>query len=259
MLQQLLAAGTDRRVQLQALVDDAQQIVAVLGRDRVIDAPRYLAVEPLDGLGAEGRLLRTELVDYAPEAPDVAFLVVGAVLPDLGRRVIGRPRLRVRHLVLLDDFGHIQVAEQDLLLVLADEYVGRLQVSVHDAEVVQVPKTLDHLVDPEPDQFFIELRLPFDALADFAHQIAPGGEVLHDAQALRDLAEERFFVPDDVRVVNAGEYPHLIDGVGLFLVAQIVHLHLLERIHLVVRFSGHAVDGAERALPKLFMDLKVAD
>jgi len=101
-------------------------------------AARDLEHERGHVLGVEGVLQRRHLVHAAAERPHVRLGVVGLVGEELGTHVVGRADDCGGHVVgALEHSGNAQVAHLDDL-VLGQEDVLRLQVSVQDVLLVHV-------------------------------------------------------------------------------------------------------------------------
>ena len=60
---------------------------------------------------------RKHLINYAAERPDVRFVTVGFIFPDLGRSIVRRARLRVVQAILVGNFADIHVTEHCLVEV----------------------------------------------------------------------------------------------------------------------------------------------
>lgn len=58
-----------------------------------------------------------QLVQQAAQCPDVAFLVVGLLLAQLGRQVEGRAYHRMGEVVRVQHLGHAEVANLDHLVL----------------------------------------------------------------------------------------------------------------------------------------------
>lgn len=90
----------------------------------------------------------SHFVEHAAQRPDVAFVVIGLLVPHFRRGVVGCARLG--DCELIDQvFGHIQVAH--LRNALVEENVGRLDVSVDDVGLMQLGQSLQHVVGHSPD------------------------------------------------------------------------------------------------------------
>lgn len=136
---------------------------------RIVTSDNFL-VEALHIFGFEGRLQRGHLVDHAPEGPNVAFAVVGLVLPDFGTGVVGGSRLRVEQ-PLLGHLGNVHVAEFDVPVGL-EEDIGAFEVPMQDSKLVEGSQRARHLVSHAQDFGFLHVGVGFDALLDFLVQVS---------------------------------------------------------------------------------------
>ena len=126
-------------------------------------------VESTHILGLERRSKRGQLVKNAAKRPNIALEVVGSVLPDLRACVVRRACLSVQEsaFVRAHDLGHIEVGELALTLT-ADEYVGALDVPVHDVQIVQRLQAAQTLDQCAPELPLREARLSFEVALDLA-------------------------------------------------------------------------------------------
>lgn len=100
-----------------------------MDRYALIDSTDDGLFEGLEVMTHEGRLKSSQLVEDAPQRPDIAFVAVGLFEPNLGTGVVGSTCLCTSHAVGSND-GHVHVCELDLALVLGEEDVGGLDVPV---------------------------------------------------------------------------------------------------------------------------------
>lgn len=137
-------------------------------RDSGTVAFDHLLVEAFHVVGMEGWLQSCHLIEDTPQRPDIGLVVVGLVLPDLRRGVVGRAGLGVEE-PFFGDLGDVHVAQLDRA-ILVEEDVGRLHVSVVDFEVVEGLESVDHLNENVPDFLFLEqlaaLLMPHDLLIE---------------------------------------------------------------------------------------------
>ena len=197
----------------------------------------------------EGRLKRSHLVYNASQRPDIALHVIRQILPHLRTGVIRRACLSIRQ-ALLEYFRDIQIPEF-IRAFLVNEDIRGLEIAMEYLLIVQgleppsyVDQRLPNLVLPDPG-------LCLEILVDDAHEVASLRELKHDAEIARPIVVEGLLEADDVLVVERGEDSYLVEGVFFLLLLHARHLHLLQRVDLVIEFSAHLVHLAERALAYL--------
>ena len=183
-----------------------------------------------------------QLIQHAPDAPDVAFVAVVRVFENLWRHVEGRADLRFRqvdrrveHLgdaeiaqfnnavlegcdVLLVRPGAPEPVERRLVRLVHEKNILRLQVAVQDGAVVQEMHGRDDLDEPLEDQRllggtgdaavspdFLEVRVNIAGVA-VLHQNTqmPGLAVLG-----RGFGDEILLVRDDVGMVHGLQQSNL--------------------------------------------------
>lgn len=89
-----------------------------------------LAAKLLHAVGLERRSERTHLKENAASRPQIASVVVGSTLPNLGWAVVGCAGLRLEH-ASIRNLGNIEIAEFEHTF-RSEEEVGWFYVSVHD-------------------------------------------------------------------------------------------------------------------------------
>lgn len=155
VVDQLCGSGSLFGIDAQHGVNHVTQLLGVQVGDGRELAAADLVAERLHAVGPEGRQPRAEFVEHDAQRPDVALGVVGFVLPDFGRALLGRPGLRLRQLVLaLQHFRHVQVPQLHFL-VPAHEQVRRFDVAVDDVVQVQIPQPFQCALDDTPNVFFV--------------------------------------------------------------------------------------------------------
>lgn len=93
--------------------------------------------------------------------------------------------------------------------------------------------------------------LPLQALHYLAVEVTHVNELHDNAERLRLLVDECFLVADDVGVVDRSKDAHLIDGVLLLLIRQVLQRHHLESVELPVGYSLHFEHLAVGAVAKI--------
>lgn len=144
-----------------------------------VDTSKYFLIEPLHVVSSKRRFQGYRFIEHAPERPDVALVVVGLISPDLGARIVRRPRLSVEH-ALLGDLGNIHVA-QLTTAVLVEEHVGALQVPMKNLYFMQTAEPPGHLDEDLPNVVLFEERVVLLVIAYLLEEIARVGVLHHNA------------------------------------------------------------------------------
>jgi hypothetical protein len=127
----LIAGGPLQRVDLQQVSDHFGQLVRKVFGNFGVRTRKHCAVKPVHVDRFEGRVQRSHFVDYAPQRPDIAFVVVRLVSPHLRACVVRRARLSVKQTILLGYLRYIQIAQYEGTVGLKKN-VRRLQISVQN-------------------------------------------------------------------------------------------------------------------------------
>ena len=132
-------------------------------------------------------LQRTELVEHAPQGPNIRLEVVGFLLANLWREVVRCAYFcRGKSILAGEYFGDAHIADA-YLMVLREEDVQRLQIAVHDVLGVQVVDSHAYLNENTPHHIFRKQAgvAPLEVGAEI-----PALAVLHyDVNALRFVNE----------------------------------------------------------------------
>mmetsp|Transcript_22158 Transcript_22158/g.53030 ORF Transcript_22158/g.53030 Transcript_22158/m.53030 type:complete len:634 (-) Transcript_22158:466-2367(-) len=203
----------------------------------------------------EQHVPRCELREYAPEGPDVDPLVVLHAQDHLGGAVA--PRLHVAREVVRREAAGPQVDHLHLAPRIAlDEDVLRLEVSVDDADEVQVLQRQEHLRHVEADVGLLQplLRLRVEERV----QLAAAADLQDEVQVARRLegAVER----RQEGVVDGGEDVCLGHHAGHLVALD--HLPLVEGLHRKLEpraDEGNEVDEADVPAAELLLTLEVRD
>ena len=94
--QDLRAGRSVRRVDLQKRLNHINKILRVTCGDRRILPLNDLVIQALHIGRPKGRVERAQLIEDAAHAPDIALVIIGFVLPDLGTRVVRCASLSVK-------------------------------------------------------------------------------------------------------------------------------------------------------------------
>mmetsp|Transcript_3068 Transcript_3068/g.6206 ORF Transcript_3068/g.6206 Transcript_3068/m.6206 type:complete len:247 (-) Transcript_3068:213-953(-) len=126
------------------------------------------------------------------------------------------------------------------------EYVGRLEVAVHDPPLVHVLYRLADLREVAPNHPLLKARLPLLRLTNLALEVARGRPLEDDDELI--ALDEGVKVFDHVRVAKRLQQPHLLQALVPRLCVHRVDRDLLERHDRVVGLAPRPVDDGELAL-----------
>ena len=86
--QHLAAVWSGSRVELTAQPHHVHEVFGVLGRQGWKPALAHLSEKLIHIVGSEGWIQGTHFIEDAPQAPNIALVVVGLVLPNFGTGVV---------------------------------------------------------------------------------------------------------------------------------------------------------------------------
>lgn len=99
-------------------------------------------------------LQSAQLVEHAPERPDVALMVIGLLLAEFRGQIVRRSHHGVREVCcLVQHFRHAQVANL-YAVILRQEHINCLDVSVQNFIGVQILNAQTHLNEELPNFCF---------------------------------------------------------------------------------------------------------
>ena len=101
-------------------------------------------------------------------------------------------------------------------MILGEEHIGALDVSVEDIHPVQCFESVQHLYGELPYISFIDVFFSFLLGLDQSAEVPPICEFGYEKEASSILVVYCFFVAEDIRVSDAGEDADLIEAVGDF-------------------------------------------
>lgn len=150
-----------------------------MSRNLWVHSLEHFLVEACHVVRAEGWSQCDRLVEHTAERPNVGLHVVGLISPHFGTCVVGRSCLSVEQ-SLLRYFGNVHVAEFGRA-VLVEEYVGTLEISVENFDVMQCTEALDNLNKDPPNFFFFEVSLFLLVVGNFLEKVAVVRVLHHNA------------------------------------------------------------------------------
>ena len=219
-LDQLVASRPFFDVDAEHILHDAPNVVRIVVRNLRINSLAHALIQVVHVPPAEWRFERQHLVDHAAERPDVRLVAVRLVVPDLGRGVVGRASLRVVEAVLIGNLANVHISEHGLIeihavlsvlgiaifvvsfTILEHEDVRGLDVSMHDADLVNGPQSMNCLDEDAPHLTLPKVHFPTPSLGDHLEQIATIRKLHDQIQSLRLMVNEGLLVGDNIWVIN---------------------------------------------------------
>ena len=222
-LDQLVASRPFFDVDAEHILHDAPNVVRIVVKNLRINSLAHALIQVVHVPPAERRLERQHLVDHAAERPDVRLVAVRLVVPDLGRGVVGRASLRVVEAVLIGNLANVHISEHGLIeihavlsvlgiavvvvfvvgfTILEHEDVRGLDVSMHHADLVNGPQSMNCLDEDAPHLTLPKVHFPTPSLGDHLEQIATIRKLHDQIQSLRLMVNEGLLVGDNIWVIN---------------------------------------------------------
>ena len=186
MVHQLFAIGSLLGIDLNHQLKHDPNVLREVLRN-LWDLPlQDLFVQALHVFGLKWRLEGHHLVYDAPQTPHIALHVVGFVLPHLRGCVVWCTRLCVIQPFGICNFANIHISEFGTHVVV-QEYVSRLQVSVHDLNLVHRMQTTHSLNENLPDLPLFDVGFLFLVVANFLKYVAVIGQLHYNAEAMIEI------------------------------------------------------------------------
>ena len=220
-LDQLVASRPFFDVDAEHILHDAPNVVRIVVRNLRINSLAHALIQVVHVPPAKRRLERQHLVDHAAERPDVRLVAVWLVVPDLGQGVVGRTSLRVVEAVLIGNLANVHISEHGLIeihavlsvlgiavvvfvsfTILEHEDVRGLDVSMHHADLVYGPQSMNRLDEDAPHLTLPKVHFPTPSLGDHLEQIATIRKLHDQIQSLRLMVNEGLLVGDNIWVIN---------------------------------------------------------
>ena len=129
-VQNLFAGRSFLRINLKQRLQYGTQVIRVMAWNFRIDSFHNSVVESLHVFSCERRIQGNQLVKDTAEWPDIRFVIIRFVLPDLRTCIVGCSCLCLEN-ASLGYFRHIQISKLDHP-IFCEEDVGTLDISVDD-------------------------------------------------------------------------------------------------------------------------------
>jgi len=241
------------RVRLQNLINEVDALWGEpFGHLKL--AAQDLLVQLGSRLVFEGQVARDHGEQNDTAGPDVhARAIVLQAVDHFRRRVTGRSARCLQHLVLLVGVAEAEIDQSNVFLVVQQQ-VLRLQISVHDAELVQILDSTNDLLEELAGFCLLKLLL----LDDVVEELATADE-LHDQEELLGRLDD-FEKLDDVGVADQLE--------DVDLARHSLHICIPRNFALFQYFHRHlfscdivnaSLDFTEGAFADVFADHIMAD
>lgn len=107
---QLCCVWSIGRIDLQHAFNDCSQLLGVIISDLGVNSLYDFLVKSVHVLSPEGRLECGHLIDHAPETPNVRFVIIRLVLPNLRTSIVRSTSLSIEKSIFCD-FGNIHISQ----------------------------------------------------------------------------------------------------------------------------------------------------
>ena len=246
MLHELLTIWPLLRIDLNHNLQYVPEITREMLRNLRQLTFQYLSVQALHVFSLKRWLQGDHFVYHTAKAPDIALHIVRLILPHFRTGIVWCASLRIVQALRVGDFRHVHVAELGSV-VIVKEYVGALQVSVHDLDLVHCLQPSHRLNENLPNLPLLDVGLHLLVIANLLEHVAVVSQLHDNAEALL-VVQKRLLVLNDIRMPYGRQDTHLIDGVLAFLLAQVVKFDFLHGILLAVLEPPRLVDLRIRAI-----------
>ena len=177
----MLKGDFGRRTLFSGVREQARDKVLAILRNRlpdavveVVGALTHLLHDVLVGLTVERWHAREENVSNDATGPDIALLVV-VLVEDFRCDIIRRAKLLVEVAVWIVDEGRAEINDLDLvvLLVLLEQDILGLQITMHNVVLVTVVQSIQDLSEDPSSHFLTEVLLFDDTVEQLASRAQP--------------------------------------------------------------------------------------
>lgn len=149
---------------------------------------------------------RAQLVQQAPQCPNIALFVIGLLLTELGGKVERRPHHRLRELVTGEHLGDAEVSDLHFLILIHEDVEG-LYIPVQDLIPVYVLQSHANLNKKFPNALLLQ-RFSILRLEEIRQ--VPTVAKLHD-DVERILLDEGLSISHDEGVEQLAHDGRLVD------------------------------------------------
>ena len=133
-------------------------------------------------------------------------------------------------------------------MILVEEDISALHVSVEDLQLMEGLETTHHLNNDLPDMLLLDELLIVLAFTDSLKNVAIVSKLHHNAERVRGLIKESLTVGSDERILDTRQNTNLIQSVLLLSIGQVLNLDFLERVNLIVLQALDLVDARVRSV-----------
>mmetsp|Transcript_83697 Transcript_83697/g.231974 ORF Transcript_83697/g.231974 Transcript_83697/m.231974 type:complete len:341 (-) Transcript_83697:71-1093(-) len=192
--------------------------------------PGDLLHQGLDVLGFEGHAERGHLVNDAAKSPNVAPKRVGLLLADLWAEIVRGANCRPsKGHSALEHLGDAEVTHPQTVR-RGEEKVLALEIPMQDVLVMHVLQRQGDLSKPPEDLPLAQGLARLAGAVDPLVEVAPVREVHHYGQGA--VLGEALAIAHYVRVLQARQHPHLVDGVAPLLLVHGAHVDGFHHVEL---------------------------
>lgn len=155
----------------------------------------------------EWRPQASKLVQDAAERPDIAFLIIRLIPPDLRASVVRGASLRIGKSTAIN-LGDIEIPQ--LVLIAMDKNIGTFEIPMQDAPSMQMVKRAQYIGGNLPDTNLANPTIIFLDASNIVMQVSPiylSSKActckLHDnAQHMHLVIEEGFLIRHDIAALE---------------------------------------------------------
>ena len=128
---------------------------------------------------------------------------------------------------------------------------------MENAANVKGPQASDNLNKDVPDLLFLDVSLPFLVVTDFLENITIISIFHNQTEARCRFVNKGISIRDDIRMVNRGQYTHLVQGVFFLFFRQREHFDILQSVDTWVILSLDLENRAVSSIAKFLDDCEV--
>ena len=149
------------------------------------------------------------------------------------------------------DFAHIQISQFDFLVILGQEDVGTLDISVKNVHPMESLESVQHLNGHFPDLAFRDHLLALLEILDVSGKVPSSCKLSDEQETVRGIVVDGVFVADNVGIVDGCQYSDFVEGVLHVFVTATGQFDLLHGVDLSVFFPFDLIDNSEGSFADL--------
>lgn len=114
----------------------------------------------------------TQLVQNAPQTPNIGFIRIRLILTNFRRQIIRSAHSGLRIFIgFLQNFGNPEIPDFDLP-IRSQKNITSLEISVQNFQIMNILHSIEHLNEPIQNQFFGKFLFSLFTLIDVFLEIA---------------------------------------------------------------------------------------